>query len=105
MDLGDEHPWLPAGLLLRYARAYGTRTRRMLDGAKDVADLGRRVGGDVHEVELAYARDQEFARTGEDFLWRRSKRGLHLGPEERAAVERWFEGAEMTAAVGASHER
>lgn len=102
MDLGDEYPWLPAGLLLRYARAYGTRTRRMLGDGAEIGALGRRVGGDVYEVELAYARAEEFARTGEDFLWRRSKRGLHLGPDERAAVSAWFDGAAALPAQGAA---
>jgi glycerol-3-phosphate dehydrogenase len=93
-DLSARRPWLPATLVRRYARAYGTRTETLLDGAEGLGDLGRdlaeRCGGMVYEAELRYAATREFARTGEDFLWRRTKLGLHLDEEARSAVSAWF---------------
>ncbi|MFN8924810.1 MAG: hypothetical protein ACK5WM_04590, partial [Rhodospirillales bacterium] len=41
---------------------------------------------------------QEWVREGADFLWRRSKLGLHLAPDARAAVEAWFAGGPARAA-------
>ncbi|WP_328702838.1 glycerol-3-phosphate dehydrogenase [Arenibaculum pallidiluteum] len=93
--LGLEYPWLPEGLRRRYARSYGTLTRELLAGADRLAALGTCYGGDVYEAELRWARDREYARTGEDFLWRRSKLGLHLSPGERRTVETWFAAAEV----------
>ena len=59
----------------------------------------------VFAAELAYLRDQEWARTAEDVLWRRSKLGLHLDPAQRQAVADWLQGpaaAPPLAAVAAA---
>ena len=39
------HPWLPETLAHHYARLYGTRADRLLDGAGQMQDLGRHFGG------------------------------------------------------------
>lgn len=83
-------PWLPPELLLRLARAYGTRMERVLGEARAMADLGRDMGGTLTEAELRYLAEQEFACTAEDVLWRRSKLGLHVGTDTVRAVEEWF---------------
>jgi glycerol-3-phosphate dehydrogenase len=44
----------------------------------------------MFEAELAYLRRVEWARSGDDVLWRRSKLGLHLAPAERDAVSAWM---------------
>ena len=84
-QLVTRFPSLPAAMLRRMARAYGTRTTAILDG-----DLGDEVVGGLYEAELAYLRRVEWARTGDDALWRRSKLGLHLTLAERDAVEGWM---------------
>lgn len=86
----ERHRWLPPEMLLRLARAYGTRLDVVLGEAKALSDLGERLGGDLHAAELRYLVDHEFARTAQDVLWRRSKLGLHLTPRACAAVERWL---------------
>jgi glycerol-3-phosphate dehydrogenase len=86
----ERHPWLPPEMLLRLASAYGARVDSLIGGAHALSDLGERLGGDLYEAELRYLAAHEFARTAEDVLWRRSKLGLHLGPEAHAAVARWF---------------
>lgn len=40
----------------------------------------------LSEAEAAYWVDQEWARTGDDILWRRTKRGLAFAPHERAEL-------------------
>ncbi|MBP2301333.1 glycerol-3-phosphate dehydrogenase [Azospirillum picis] len=84
-------PWLPDATALRLARAYGTRVEGLLGGAQGLADLGRDFGGGVYEAELDYAAREEFALSGDDFLWRRSKLGLHLDAAARQAIGGWFE--------------
>jgi glycerol-3-phosphate dehydrogenase len=88
--LGSDYPWLPASLTRRYARAYGTRARKMLASATSIADLGRHFGDGLHEREVTYLRDQEWARSADDVLWRRSKLGLHVAPSTKAALADWF---------------
>ncbi|MEM7222501.1 MAG: glycerol-3-phosphate dehydrogenase [Pseudomonadota bacterium] len=77
------YPWMPDELLDRYARSYGTRMNRILEHASRLEDLGKDLGGSLHEAEVDYLVDQEFARCPEDILWRRSKLGLHV-PEGTA---------------------
>jgi glycerol-3-phosphate dehydrogenase len=89
-DASARFEWLPPEMLLRLARAYGTRLDQIIGEAESLAGLGRHFGGDLYEAELRYLVAHEFARTAEDALWRRSKLGLHLAPNAIAAVERWF---------------
>ncbi|WP_175924005.1 glycerol-3-phosphate dehydrogenase [Burkholderia latens] len=91
------HPWLPAALARRYARAYGTRAERVVDGATSLADLGTEVAPGLFDAELRYLRDVEWATCAQDVLWRRSKLGLHVAPGTldavTAAVDAWFAAA------------
>lgn len=94
--VGARHPGLPTPLVRRLARAYGSRIDQVLAGAETAADLGEEVAPGLHEAELKHLRQHEWARTGDDVLWRRSKLGLHYTAEERARVDAW-----MAAAAGA----
>jgi glycerol-3-phosphate dehydrogenase len=86
--LATRQPSLPAALVHRLARAYGTRTEVLLQDG-----LGREVAPQVFEAELRYLRRVEWARIGDDVLWRRSKLGLHLQAAEREAVGAWMAAA------------
>ncbi len=86
-DLCGEHPTLPRALLHRLARAYGTRADLVLAGARNLADLGRDFGGGLTEAELTYLARHEWAVSGADVLWRRSKMGLHLLPQAEAQID------------------
>ncbi|HXD07406.1 MAG TPA: glycerol-3-phosphate dehydrogenase [Burkholderiaceae bacterium] len=83
-------PWLDAGLLQRYARSYGTRMERVLADARDAGDLGAQVAPGLHEAELEYLVREEWARTSEDVLWRRSKLGLHIDAAQAREVASWM---------------
>jgi glycerol-3-phosphate dehydrogenase len=74
-----EHPWVSEALLRRWARAYGTRLAALVDGARGLEDLGADLGGGLHEAEVDYLVANEWARTADDILWRRSRLGLHVG--------------------------
>lgn len=79
--LWKRYAWLPAVLVRRYARAYGTRVERLLGKATKLADLGTDFGEGVYEAEVEYLVQHEWARALDDILWRRSKLGLHITPE------------------------
>jgi D-erythritol 1-phosphate dehydrogenase len=89
-ELQRAHGWLPGRLARHYARLYGTRAERLLDGARSPADLGRHFGGTLYEREIAYLRTHEWARTADDILERRTKHGLRLDPPARSAVAAWL---------------
>ncbi|GGL12355.1 glycerol-3-phosphate dehydrogenase [Caulobacter rhizosphaerae] len=85
-----EFPFLPDDLAARLARSYGTRTRRILADAKSLTDLGEDLGAGLHAAEVDYLVAEEWARTAEDILYRRSKLGLHLPPEAVGRLEAYL---------------
>jgi glycerol-3-phosphate dehydrogenase len=80
------HPFLADQDAARLARAYGTRAHAFLKDATTAGQLGRWFGP-LSEAELDYLRDQEWAVTSEDVLWRRSKLGLHMSEAEAKALK------------------
>jgi glycerol-3-phosphate dehydrogenase len=88
--LAKQYPWLPPELRTRYARAYGTRIERLLGGATGLAALGEQILPGLYAREVEYLRDEEFAVTAEDMLWRRSKLGLHLPAGSEARLDAWL---------------
>jgi len=84
------HPWLAPALARRLAHAYGSRIEQVIGDARSMADLGAEVAPGLHERELHFLRDQEWAVSGEDVLWRRSKLGLRYTAAQREAVAAWM---------------
>ncbi|WP_354324090.1 glycerol-3-phosphate dehydrogenase [Variovorax atrisoli] len=85
------YPWLGSQLARRLARAYGARIADLLGDAKAMADLDLEVAPGLHERELRFLQDNEWAVSADDVLWRRSKLGLHYTPEQREQVARWLQ--------------
>ncbi len=85
-----ERAWLPPELARRYARAYGTRVSALLDGAASLDDLGEPLGEGLYEAEVNYLVREEWARTAEDILFRRSKLGLHVSDASAARLRAWL---------------
>ena len=82
--------WMPEDLVLRLARAYGTRLKDIVGDAVHLRDLGRHFGAGLYEREVRYLIDVEFAKSADDILWRRTKLGLQLNPKEAKALEAWI---------------
>ncbi|QIQ85516.1 glycerol-3-phosphate dehydrogenase [Erythrobacter sp.] len=85
------YSFLEPATVRRLARAYGTRIDAVLGDAEGTNDLGAHMGGDLYAAELEYLVAQEFARSAEDVLKRRSKLYLHLDAEAQARVAAWFD--------------
>ncbi len=85
------HPWLPVALARRLARAYGAQVGAVIGMALSLADLGAEVAPGLFEAELRYQQQHEWAVSGDDVLWRRSKLGLHYSEADRAAVTDWMQ--------------
>jgi glycerol-3-phosphate dehydrogenase len=77
----------------RLVGAYGTRVDRVLHDAKQAEDLGVWLGADLTAAEVRYLMAKEAAQTADDVLWRRSKLGLRLSPDERATLEQFMTSA------------
>lgn len=71
-------PGIDPGLIERLVHTYGTRTETILAGAAVTADLGRDFGAGLTEAEVRYLVRNEWAKSSEDILWRRTKLGLRV---------------------------
>ena len=86
-------PFLAPEHLRRLAYAYGTRMERVLQGARTAADLGEPLGADLTAAEVEYLKEQEWAATADDILWRRTKLGLRLQPVDAERLGRYLGGS------------
>ncbi|NNM60595.1 MAG: glycerol-3-phosphate dehydrogenase [Steroidobacteraceae bacterium] len=84
------HAGFPPALILRLCRAYGSASERILGNAADTRGLGAEIAPQLFEAELEYLKDQEWATSGADVLWRRSKLGLLYDADQAARVHAWF---------------
>ncbi len=84
--LACSRPAFDPGFLGRLARRYGTLVEEVLGEARSEADLGQALGGGLTEGEVQYLVEREWARDPDDVLWRRTKCGLHMTADERAAA-------------------
>ena len=89
-EQAERYPDVPRDILRHLCRAYGTRITLIL-GTGPKVDLGQHFGAQLTEAEADYLRDHEWARTAEDVLFRRTKQGLHLSEEEKAAFTDWYD--------------
>ena len=87
------YPQLPADLLRGLAHRHGTRMPRILGDAVALADLGQDFGAGLTAREVDYLMAEEWARTAEDVLWRRTKCGLPMTPAQRDAVTAYCQAA------------
>ncbi|MDO5632750.1 MAG: glycerol-3-phosphate dehydrogenase [Paracoccus sp. (in: a-proteobacteria)] len=84
-DLRRAHPALDGATALRLVRAYGTEAAQIMTG-----DPGRDFGAGLTEAELRWQMTHEYAQQVDDVIWRRSKLGLRMTPDQVAAVRDWM---------------
>lgn len=87
------YPGLDRPLIERLFHLYGTRIHELLDGVKTMDDLGTDFGSGLHEAEVRYLMQREWAVDAEDVLWRRSKLGLRVLPEDKQRLEAFMQAA------------
>jgi glycerol-3-phosphate dehydrogenase len=90
VELTRKYPFIGSAHANRLAHAYGTRATKLLGNAKSSADLGQVFGATLTESEVRYLMSNEWACTADDVVWRRSKLGLRLSPDEIAALDEWI---------------
>jgi glycerol-3-phosphate dehydrogenase len=84
---------LDQAMLAGLARRHGMLATAVLRGAQEPADLGSDLGAGLWTREVDYMIAHEWARTGEDVLWRRSKAGIHMNAQQRAVVNTYVAAA------------
>lgn len=89
-QLRSRYPFLEKLHAERLVRCYGTDAANVIGLSSVPADLGRHFGGSLYECEVRWLIEKEWARTAEDVLWRRTKQGLFLSPEQAADLEAYM---------------
>ncbi len=90
-DLLQSFPFLTDRWARRLVRAYGTEAKDLLRCAKTAEDLGKDFGQTLTEREVRWLAENEFVTKADDILWRRSKLGLRLTPEQVIALTVWMD--------------
>ena len=88
--LREDYPFLSERYARRLMRMYGNLGSKILKDAKRYDDLGEFFGGNLYESEVRYLIENEWARSAEDILWRRTKEGLRLSKSETEKVNRFL---------------
>jgi len=98
-DYALRYPWIPAPLIARWVRSYGTRVPQIVGQATSLAGLGAHFGAGLYTAEVDYLTSVEFARSADDILWRRSKLGLRLTPNEQAVLSQYLSEQDSASAI------
>jgi glycerol-3-phosphate dehydrogenase len=89
--LSRQYSWLEDGLSDRLIHTYGSRCLSLLGNAQSLSDLGPCLGGNLYEREVIYLIKNEWARSSEDVLLRRTKLGLFLSQLEQLQVKQMIQ--------------
>ncbi len=71
----------------RLIRAYGTDAFELSKNATNIEDLGQDFGHGIYARELDWVITNEWVKTADDFLWRRTKMGLRVDEVQKRAIE------------------
>jgi glycerol-3-phosphate dehydrogenase len=86
-ELTRRYAAVPGATVRGLARRHGTRAVQILGTARGPGDLGADFGHGLTEAEVGYLVRTEWARTGADVLWRRTKCGIGMTEGERGRVD------------------
>jgi len=85
-ELTGRYSRLPGEVVRGLAHRHGTAAMSILGDAMAPSDLGEDFGQGLTAAEIDYLVDEEWARTGDDVLWRRTKCGLGMAEANRDRV-------------------
>ena len=81
---------VPFQLASRWAHAYGSRVWKFINSISTTDELGEDFGHGLFEKEVDYLVDQEWARTSQDILWRRTKLGYQFRDDEIQVLDQYL---------------
>jgi len=87
----QQYAWLDESVLYDYVRNYGTRIHTLLEGVSSMAELGQHFSGPLYQAEVDYLVKHEWARSADDILWRRTKKGLHTDTDTAQTLQSYLQ--------------
>jgi glycerol-3-phosphate dehydrogenase len=91
---------LPAALVEGIAKRHGSLATKVLGEARIAADLGEHFGNGLTAAEIDYLLRNEWAKSADDILWRRSKCGLGMSASAQHRVAEYI--AQALAGISAA---
>lgn len=87
----SSYAWLGPDLINRWMNSYGTLSFDILGDASGIDELGVKFGHNLYQIEVDYLCREEWAKSADDILWRRSKLGLKFSRAERDSLANYIE--------------
>ena len=87
----SKYAWLGPDLINRWLNSYGTLSFDILSDASAMGDLGVNFGHNLYQREVDYLCTEEWAKSTDDILWRRSKLGLKFSRAQRDSLANYIE--------------
>jgi len=80
-----DYHWLEERVVRRYFAAFGSEFTKFCSKGH----MGKDFGHGLYEAEIDWLKKEEWAKTVEDVLWRRSKLGLYFNPAQIAHLKKY----------------
>ena len=90
-ELAHSYAWLGPDLITRWLNSYGTLSFDIVSQTRSLADMGVCFGANLYQREVDYLCTQEWARSADDILWRRSKLGYVFTAAEKQSLQNYIE--------------
>jgi glycerol-3-phosphate dehydrogenase len=87
----SKYAWLGPDIINRWLSSYGTLSFDILGDASAMSDLGVKFGHNLYQREVDYLCTEEWAKSTDDILWRRSKLGLKFSRAQRDSLANYIE--------------
>lgn len=89
-DLATRYSWLGPDLIRRWQYSYGSLSFDIIGSASSLGEMGVRFGHNLYQKEVDYLCREEWARTADDILWRRSKLGYFFSKKEINSLDNYI---------------
>lgn len=91
-QLSIDYSFLPAEVVARFSRSYGSLAFDFLLDATALGDLGKDFGHGLFQQEVDYLLQHEWAYSADDILWRRTKLGLYFTQQQKGNLQAYISG-------------
>ncbi|MEM7068708.1 MAG: glycerol-3-phosphate dehydrogenase [Pseudomonadota bacterium] len=89
-EVSASYQFLPKAFARRIVRLYGTEARVILGNSRSESDLGQYFGAGLYEAEVRHLITHEWVQECDDLLYRRTKLGIHMAPDEISNLRKYF---------------
>lgn len=89
-DLASRYSWLGSDLIRRWQHSYGSLSFDIAGPSTSLDEMGVCFGHNLYQKEVDYLCREEWARSADDILWRRSKLGYFFSKKEINSLDNYI---------------